>query len=243
MLLSFPDASGAATPEEVLALTRAAYARLETVSGSVTVTLERPGHGTTVARATFAFSAPNRLRMTYAGTDPQVIVSDGTVCYRYFPAADRGEFRLLAAMSPVERFAWSPAARYGDILGFMANGSDVRIDSERDGMAVLRFVPRNPSYIGTILAGIDTGDWTVRTVEYYDRADNLMCQVEYSDFSGDTGVRVPARATVLQMTAWGLQREETVYSDLRVNEPLPPGTFSMPGGNATAWVDSDTVAR
>ena len=226
------------TADEVLANVAATYGKVATARGNITRTTIRQGMGAVTLSGTFMLMEPDHIRFEYTGGDPQMAQYDGSGFYIYFPATDSGMFWNAEMLSPFERYAMSPAGILGNVARLFATGFVTEVLEQRDGTIVIKAVPADALYYNYVLAGIDTATWTVRGIEYFDRAGNLVSQTRFQTFiTTEDGLHFPTASTTLSVVATGILMETTAIGNVSLNVRTDRDTFLLPGGADTSWTD------
>ena len=226
------------TAGEVLANVATTYGKVATAHGSITRSTIRQGTGAVTLSGTFILMEPDHIRFEYTGGEPQMAQYDGSGFYVYFPATDSGMFWNAEMLSSFERYAMSPAGILGNVARLFATGFVTEILEERDGTVVIKAVPTEALYYNYVLAGIDTATWTVRIIEYFDRAGNLVSQTRFPAFiTTEDGLHFPTASTTLSVVATGILMETTTIGNVSLNARTDRDTFLLPGDADTSWTD------
>ena len=241
MLLAMTGTSAPAqeyTADDVLARVATTYGKIGTAQGNITRTTIRQGMGAVTLSGTFTLMDPTLLRFEYTGGETQTALFDGSGFYIYFPETDSGMFWNAEMVSPIERYAMSPAGLLGNVARLFSIGFTTEILDQGDGTVVIKATPTDTQYYNYVLAGIDTATWMVRVIEHFDRANNLICQVNFPSFiTTEDGTLFPAVISTLSVVATGILRETTTISNVSLNVSTDRDTFPFPGGADTSWTD------
>ena len=184
----------------------------------------------------FAAEKPERLLVEFVGDEEQVVVCDGQKFRAYFPGPNQGLYQTMESLSPMERFVLGPGPFFGNLLPLLQDGYVFDIAETVGGNHILRATPVRPAHFNFILLAIDPETWTIRAVEHFDRANQLMSQTRFLEFEsiGDS-LFLPTLVQSSTVTEDGIVTETTRLSRLLLNTSLDATVFRTPGDEHTEW--------
>jgi outer membrane lipoprotein carrier protein len=170
-----PRGEGAATPPppeagqdaaDVLRRAAAAYGRVETLRADFVQRLENPLLRTrTASRGVLYQRRPDRFLMRFSEPDGDVIVSDGTHFWVYYPSVDAGQVIRTPAGEGRAGAVDLQAQFLGDPLRRFAVTAEGEEDVAGRRATVLTLVPRDPAPYRSLKVWVDTRDHLVRRFE------------------------------------------------------------------------------
>jgi outer membrane lipoprotein carrier protein len=135
------------------------------------------------ATGTVAFKKPGRMRWTLGGTNPQVIVADGTTLWFYQP----DEQQVLKAPFQAAFRSTTPISFLTGV-GRLGEDFDVTLDGDADGVVRLALRPRKAAGdLGRLQLTVDARSYDIIGAEIFDPVGNIT-RLRFSDLRRNTGM-------------------------------------------------------
>jgi len=135
------------------------------------------------ATGTVAFKKPGRMRWNLSGTNPQVIVADGTTLWFYQP----DEQQVLKAPFQAAFRSTTPISFLTGV-GRLGADFDVTLEGETDGVVRLALRPRKAAgELGRLQLAVDARSYDIVGAEVFDPVGNIT-RLRFSDLRRNTGM-------------------------------------------------------
>jgi hypothetical protein len=191
--------------------------------------VRRSGPEQEVVRGTLYFQAPERVLIRVSEPTLQWSEFAGRDLLIYYPA-ERRAFRFISRNRLLIPFARSFLGFLRPDFGLADAGFTLQHSRKRGDLLISVWKPPRAlrGYIGQALVGTDRGGPVFLELE--DREGGTLSRTEYTATSTVAGLAFPGRIVVVQRTEKGESREESLYTNHRVNTPLPPeaADFRLP---------------
>jgi hypothetical protein len=184
--------------------------------------VRRSGSGSAeeVVRGSLYFQAPERVLIRVSEPTLQWSAFEGRNLLIYYPS-ERRAFRFLSRNRLLIPFARSFLGFLRPDFGLADAGFSLKQSRKLGDLLVTVWEPPRSlrRYVGQALVGTDRSGPVF--LELDDPKGGMLSRTEYADPHSVGGFPFPGRIVVVQRTPAGETREESIYTNHRVNGPLP----------------------
>jgi hypothetical protein len=182
-------------------------------------------------RGTLHFQAPERVLLRVSEPTLQWSEFEGRNLLIYYPE-ERRAFRFISRNRLLIPFARSFLGFLRPDFGLAEAGFSLRQSRQRGDLLLTIWDPPRAlrRTIGQALVGTDRGGPVFLQLD--DPKGKLLSRTEYSEPRQAGGLTFPGRIVVVERRGEEQRREESLYSNHQVNDPLPPeaADFRLPEG-------------
>lgn len=185
---------------------------------------------------TFVIQKPFFLHIALDGASPRTSVFDGTYYRLFFPSENRGYYTEASNLTAGQRFVLGAGPYFGNIFDGMADTFTFKAVDLFEGNIIVKATPIGQSPYRYVLIGISPDTWTIRIVEYFDDAGEVVRQIRYLTFkSAEGGVYFPTTVETSMILASHVMTETLYLTDVVLNGRISDSEFAVPGDKDTHW--------